>query len=229
MKLPIKLLLAVLLLCSALWADTAENFDNVSALSGLGWVMVNNSSPSGSTGWFQGNPAVFTSQNGAPDSYIAANFDNAGFGGNISNWLLSPEFSIFNGEVVSFYARTEPGGAVFNDSLELRLSVTGASTDVGASDSSLGDFTILLLSINSAQTGSFPEDWTLFTATIAGLSGSNLSGRIGLRYNVTDTSVNGDYIGVDHFSVPEPGSLSLSLLAVGFIGISLFRYKPRLA
>jgi len=79
------------LLCSALWADTAENFDNVSSLSGLGWVFVNNSNPVGSTGWFQGNTAVFSSQNGAPDSYIAANFDNAAFGGNISDWLLSPE------------------------------------------------------------------------------------------------------------------------------------------
>jgi len=100
---------------------------------------------------------------------------------------------------------------------------------VGATDTSLGDFTTLLLAINSTQNGSFPEDWTKFTATISGLSGSGGSGRIALRYNMTDTSVNGDYIGIDHFSVPEPGSLSLALLAAGFIGISLFRYKPRLA
>src|SRR5262245_48825267 len=142
MKLPMKLMLALFLLCPALWADT-ENFDNVAALSGLGWVQVNNSSPVGSSGWFQGAPVVFSAENGAADSYIAANFLNAAFGGNISNWLLSPELSLFNGETVSFFARTEVGGAIFNDSLELRLSTNGSSTDVGASDTSLGDFTTL--------------------------------------------------------------------------------------
>jgi hypothetical protein len=228
MKLSIKFTLAVLVLCSAAWADTSENFDNITTLAGSGWVLVNNSNPVGSTGWFQGDPSVFSSQNGAPDSYIAANFNNAGFGGNISDWLISPEMAFSNGTVISFYARTEPGGAIFNDSLEVRLSTNGASADVGTTDSSLGDFTTLLLSINSAQTGSFPEDWTLFTATISGLSGSN-SGRIAFRYNLTDTSVNGDYIGIDHVSVPEPGSLVLSLLGAGFLGIILFRYKPRLA
>src|SRR5882757_9999516 len=201
MKLPIKLTLGVLLLCSALWADTTENFDNVSTLAGSGWVMINNSNPVGSTGWFQGDPSIFSSQNGAPNSYIAAKFDNAGFGGNISNWLLTPEIGLFNGEVVSFYARTEPSGAIFNDSLELRLSTNGTSTNVGSTDTSLGDFTTLLLAINGSQTGSFPEDWTLFTATISGLSGSGtIGGRIALRYNVTDTSLNGDFIGVDHFA-----------------------------
>jgi hypothetical protein len=229
MKLPIKLTLAVLVLCSAVWADTTENFNDITTLAGAGWVMVNNSNPAGSTGWFQGDPSVFSAQSGAPDSYIAANFNNAGFGGNVSNWLITPEMTLFNGEVVSFYARTEPGGSIFNDGLELRLSTNGASTNVGATDSSVGDFTTLLLSINASQNGSFPEDWTLFTATISGLSGSGTAARIALRYDVTDTSVNGDYIGVDHFSVPEPSSTALALIGVVFIGISLLRYKPRLA
>lgn len=229
MKLPIKLTLAVLVLCSAVWADTTENFNDITTLAGSGWVMVNNSNPAGSTGWFQGDPTVFSAQSGAPDSYIAANFNNAGFAGNISNWLITPEMTLFNGETVSFYARTESGGSIFNDGLELRLSTNGASTNVGTTDSSVGDFTTLLLSINASQNGSFPEDWTLFTATISGLSGSGTAARIALRYDVTDTSVNGDYIGVDHFSVPEPSSIALSLIGVGFIGISLLRYKPRLA
>src|SRR5262245_1198023 len=67
-----------------------ENFDDVTALAG--WTAVNNSAPGGVTGWFQGNDAIFPSESGAPDSYIAANFLNAGSGA-ISNWLIMPEIS----------------------------------------------------------------------------------------------------------------------------------------
>jgi hypothetical protein len=103
-----------------LLADSfTENFNDVSTLSAAGWVDVNNSTPGGTTSWFQGNPDVFAAQSGAADSYIAANFDNVPFGGNISNYLITPEPSLNNGVKISFYARTEADGAIFNDSLEL--------------------------------------------------------------------------------------------------------------
>jgi hypothetical protein len=228
MKVLLKLTLCVFCFTAVVWADTlTEGFDNIATLSGAGWVQTNNSSPAGTSGWFQGNPLVFSSQSGAPDSYIAANFLNAAPGGNISNWLLTPVLSLSNGQVVSFFARTEVGGAIFNDSLELRLSTNGASTDVGATDTSLGDFTTLLLTINPTLNGSFPEGWTQFTVTLSGLS-SGVTGRLAFRYNVTDTSFNGDYIGIDSVTVPEPGPLSAMLLATGLMGIALFRYKQRL-
>ena len=63
----------------------SENFDDISTLAASGWLFVNNSTPGGSTSWFQGNDGVFASQAGAADSYIAANYLNAGAGGNISN------------------------------------------------------------------------------------------------------------------------------------------------
>ena len=55
-----------------------EGFDDITTLVNPGgWVMQNNSMPGpGSTGWFQGNTLVFTSQSGADDSYIGANFNN---------------------------------------------------------------------------------------------------------------------------------------------------------
>src|SRR5262245_39083807 len=66
------------------------NFDNVASLVPNGWAIVNNSAPAGTTDWFQGNPGVFNAQSGAANSYVAANFEAAGFGGNISDWLISP-------------------------------------------------------------------------------------------------------------------------------------------
>src|ERR1700690_2848835 len=80
----------LLMIPLALSAGVVENFDDINTLAGSGWVMTNNSSPIGTTGWFQGNTAVFDAQAGPPDAYIAANFNNAAFGGNISNWLMTP-------------------------------------------------------------------------------------------------------------------------------------------
>ncbi|HYP51417.1 MAG TPA: choice-of-anchor J domain-containing protein, partial [Pyrinomonadaceae bacterium] len=50
-----------------------EGFDNITTLPGSGWFTQNNSVPVGTTGWFQGNPAVFPAQAGATNSYIGAN------------------------------------------------------------------------------------------------------------------------------------------------------------
>ena len=188
-----------------------ENFEDVGALGAAGWVMVNNSAPAGTTDWFQGNAGVFTSQAGSANSYVAANFEAADFGGNISDWLISPTLTFHNTDVISFWARTESGSA-FPDRLELRLSLNGPSSNVGATDASVGDFSTLLLSVNPALApGGFPENWALFQATISGLGGAT-DGRFAFRYNVADTSVNGDYIGIDSVrvtAVPEPATLPL--------------------
>ena len=207
-----------------------ENFDDVSLLAGGGWAAVNNSDPIGTTGWFQGNTGVFASQAGAADAYIAANFENAALGGDISNWLLTPELALDNGTTINFYSRTEEG-APFPDRLELRLSVNGASTNVGVTDASVGDFATLLLTLNPGLlVGGYPESWTLFSATLSGL-GAPTSGRFGFRYFVTDTSINGDYIGIDTLSVesavstavPEP--VTMLTMGIGLLGIHRARRR----
>src|SRR5690606_34896138 len=109
-----------------------ENFDDINLLSGSGWFLVNNSSPLGTTSWFQGNNGTFDSFNGAANSYIAANFNNTSGTGIISTWLLTPNRTFRNGDVLTFYTRKAEGGTDYPDRLEVRLSTNGASTNVGA-------------------------------------------------------------------------------------------------
>jgi len=222
-------LAAVLLLAVAGSAAAApiltEHFDNIATLPGAGWVQINNSAPAGTTGWFQGNPAVFPAYGGAPDAYIAANFNNAAPGGNISNWLLTPTLSISNGDRLSFFTRTEDP-AIFADGLQVRLSLNGASVDVGATDSSVGDFTTLFLWLNPllAPDG-YPSSWTQFSATVGGLGGP-ATGRYAFRYFVPDTNVNGNYIGIDDVSVePVPEPATLSLVGLGAVALGLRRRR----
>jgi hypothetical protein len=222
-------LLALILLAVGLDALAApgllsEGFDNIATLPGSGWIQTNNSSPIGTTQWFQGNSGIFPSQAGAPDAYIAANFDNAGAAGNISNWLITPTVTLANGEVFSFYTRTEVG-IPFPDRLEVRLSTNGATfADVGGTATSVGDFTTLLLAINpNLEVGGYPEDWTQFSITLSGLGAGVSSGRFAFRYFVTNTNLNADYIGIDTVlfsAVPEPSKLVLCALALSILGFA---------
>ena len=206
----------------------SENFDSFPPGS---WVNVNNSAPPGTTDWFHGNSGIFAAQQGAADAYAAANFNGAAFGGNISSWLITPTLSLDNGQVFSFYTRTE-SPAAFGDRMQVRLSSNGSSTDVGTTVSSVGDFSNLLLDINpSAADSGYPDDWTLYSLTLSGLSGP-ISGRLAFRYLVTDTSLNGNYIGLDTVALsdsvattPLPATLPLFASGLGLLGVMVRRRK----
>ncbi|MGN6520096.1 MAG: choice-of-anchor J domain-containing protein, partial [Dokdonella sp.] len=189
-----------------------EDFDNVGLLAGSGWVIQNNSQPLGPNSWYQGiptsatpDPGPFNAFNGAPNAYIAANFAaTTGGSGVISDWLVTPNRTFRNGDVFQFYTRrptTPAGGTEFPDRLELRLSTNGASTNVGSTAATFGDFSTLLLSINpTLVTNVYPAVWTQYTVTISGLPAPT-SGRIAFRYFVTGAGPSGsnsDYIGVDN-------------------------------
>ncbi|MGH8100074.1 MAG: choice-of-anchor J domain-containing protein [Chthoniobacterales bacterium] len=186
-----------------------EGFDDISNLVGMGWFMQNNSMPIGGTGWFQGNPTMFTSQMGAPNSYIAADFNNGSGDATISNWLMTPTLLLQNGGVMSFWTRTAtPGAQLFPDRLQVRMSTNGTSTDVGNTATSVGDFTTLLLDINSTYADDYPHVWTQYTVTISGLP-SSTTGRLAFRYFVEDGGPSGsrsNYIGIDTmaYACPSP-------------------------
>jgi len=218
MNLTIKLTryLAVLLAVAASFSAVAspiltEGFNDISTLPASGWVLVNNSDPLGSTNWFQGTPGIFPAPTGPADSYIAANFNNAGIGGAVSNWLLTPVVSLANGESLDFSLRLLGEG--FLDRVEVYFSTNGASANVGASPTSTGDFSLLTAFDSDTDTG-----WMDKSIIVAGL-GTPSSGRFAFRYVADNNLRAGDYIGIDSVAVnaaavPEPGTIALMLIGV---------------
>ena len=175
----------------------SEGFDDITALPG--WYAQNNSAPLGIIDWFQGNSGVFSAHAGATNAYIAANYNNTAGVGTISNWLLTPELELADGETFSFWTRTTTG-SIWADRLEVRLSTNGDSTNVGTLATDVGDFVTLLLSVNPdlISTG-YPQEWTQFSVTLSGIP-SGATGRFAFRYFVTDGGPNGsnsNYIGID--------------------------------
>lgn len=198
-----------------------ESWD--SAIPGTGWVTQNNSVPVGSTGWFQGNTAVFTGQT---SGYIGANFNNTTGTNTISNWLISPNRTFSNGDVIKFWTRTITDNP-FPDRLQVRLSTNGTSTNVGTGSAGVGDFTTVLLDINPTYDtttgpppGMYPDVWTEVTITLSGLAGPT-SGRIAFRYFVElggPTGDNSNYIGIDTFSYTPGGAVVTADAALDYNG-----------
>lgn len=178
-----------------------EGFDNVGGLTG--WSQWNQSVPPG-TGWFQGNPGIFSAQNGPPGSYAGVNFLSADNGsGSVDNWLITPTLALGGLTTLSFYANSA-GSAGFSDLLEVRFASGSAGTGLDAFDT-------LLLTIGGEA--GFPTQWSQFTASFTATG----DGRFAFRY-LGDASAM-DYIGIDSVqvitAVPEPGAYLMLLAGLG--------------
>ncbi len=201
-----------------------QSFDDIETLPAEGWSIQNNSEAPGSASWFQGNgddPDIFPAYEGDPNAYIGVNF-NSTAASLIYNWLITPEVALENGTTMSFWTRTITSSA-FPDRIQVRLSTSGASVDVGASPGEEGDFTNVLLSINeSLQQGGYPDVWTQYEVTVSGLAAPT-SGRFAFLYFVEDggpVGANSNYIGIDEVVIssgivageagPDGSSVSLS-------------------
>lgn len=194
-----------------------ENFD---AGVPQGWVVKNLSEPLGTIGWFQGNEAVFQAHQGAPNSYVAANFASGANISTISNWLILPTSTYRNGDTLSFYTRSAD---LYPDRMEVRFSDVGG-TDVGSTATSVGTFSTLLISINPMlQMDVYPEQWTRYSTTLSGLTGPT-SGAFAFRYTVTDGGLfgqNSNYIGIDTVQIapiPEPGTYVMMAAGLAMVG-----------
>jgi subtilisin-like proprotein convertase family protein len=173
-----------------------------------GWAQQNLSSPVGSVPtWIFGTATVLSpAQNGTPNSYVLGNFNNVAGNNTISNWLFAPTTTLANGDQIVFYTRTVAAPA-FPDRLQVRMSTNGASVNAGSTNTSVGDFTTLLLDINPGLTATgYPSTWTQFTATVSGLA-APVSGRIAFRYFVTSggpAGANSDNVGIDNVTYQKP-------------------------
>jgi hypothetical protein len=215
--------LSTVLVCPAFAADLTEGFEDVAGLfTSGGWVQINRSNPLGPATYLQGGSSLSPAQSGPANSFAVVNFastgspDGSSGSGTISNWAITPALGYNNGDTVSFWTRS---GGLFPDRLELRFSTNGASTDVGTTATSVGDFSTLLLSVNpDLSSNGYPTSWSQFGATISGLQAPTI-GRVAFRYFVTNggpDGANSNIIGLDTLriipAVPEPAMLSVCVL-----------------
>ena len=206
----------------------SEGFDTVSKSIDRGWVIANNTKPIGTMAWVQGffyaslypgklsvNAYNYVSTGGFSGnnpSYAGADFImttadcGSGNKATCSNWLISPEVVMKDGDQLSFFTRTYRNPAPGADRLQVRVNTANGTANVGRDSNSTGGFVKVILDINPAflldGVGSYPGEWTKYTAIIDGVPVAKKS-RIAFRYYVPNGGPLGDNsvgIGIDQFS-----------------------------
>ena len=233
-------------------AVITEGFDTVAGAAGSplctlaanlttsGWFAKNNAVPAGTTCVFNGGAGTTPpAQSGAATSYAAMNFNSSTGAGDISTWFVTPRVNFGTGARLEFWTRGVTGNT-FPDSMQVRLSTAAdaGTPDVGATTTSVGTFTTLLLDINptlaaasatcapgvagglaftaanSTITGYPLADWCKITISGAALPSTG-SGRIAFRYYPTaggPSGANSNFIGVDTFSFDEGGAAGATVV-----------------
>jgi hypothetical protein len=201
-----------------------EEFDTAQKAYDRGWRFINRSIDIGRTSWQ--NPTdltgiPFISYSGTGNGYLWADYQStSSAAGTISNWAVSPEVTMQNGDKIVFYTRTELSffngdSTDFVNRMQVRMNKTTSLNCGDGTDP--GDFTIPLLDINpfyyeflkSAFSNpsnplyqqarqAYPHVWTRFEATVVGLN-EPTKGRFAFRYFTEEAGSNGraTSIGID--------------------------------
>lgn len=172
-----------------------ERFDG--AFPPAGWTTVNRDA-GGSTGpWEQGDPTRFPALEG-PDAGFAGDEYTTSNGLYIDDYLITPNTgtALDPGAVDSlvFYARSYD--SPYPDSLEIRVSTTGADT---------ADFTILLDYIEVPKTG-----WTRYAYEVPLATSRFIAFRY-LIYNGGSSGDNSVYLGIDVPHIVRYGATTASV------------------
>lgn len=203
-----------------------EEFDDVSEAVTKGWVIKNNSNPAGANAWGQGRyennlggskagrvigmPAYSASK--SPFDYVSVDATCVNSVGAINCWLISPQTTVKNGDVLSFFTRAmndQDWSNFAKDRMQVRANFVDGSVDCGVSAADSGKFMTRLLDINPTMAnndpGGYPQAWRKYTITISGLA-TRTKARFAFRY-LSATGVSGglggtnasSLIGVDQF------------------------------
>jgi len=201
-----------------------EEFDTAQNAYNRGWRFINRSDVIGRTNWQ--NPSTLTgvpflSYSGTGNGYLWADYQStSSAAGTISNWAVSPEIIMQNGDKIIFYTRCEvlAFGAIntdFVNRMQVRLNKLNTLNCGDGIDP--GDFTTPLLDVNpfynefilqsfnnpadprhNEALQAYPHVWTRFEATVIGLN-EPTKGRFAFRYFTEEAGNNGraSSIGVD--------------------------------
>lgn len=202
----------------------SENFSDVGSLGAKGWVITNRSDKPGPEAWRQGRfestnkftggfdymvgfPAYRAEK--SPHDFISCDMYAGALVANMSVWLITPVTTIKNGDVFEFYTRAHLDDGSYtwgkdgNDRMQVRANFSNTSDNVGTDWQSVGNFTTLLRDINPNLTLlGYPQTWTRFTITVAGVTGT-IKGRFAFRYFAPTAGPdgnNGSLVGVDEVS-----------------------------
>lgn len=201
-----------------------EEFDTAKVAYNKGWRFINRSDEIGRSVWqnpdgLTGIP--FLSWSGTGAGYLWVDYQSTSSdAGIISNWAVSPEIIMQNGDKIVFYTRNQlysfAGDSTdFINRMQVRMNKTTSLNCGDGADP--GDFTVPLLDINpfyyefsknayinplnpnfQKARQAYPHVWTRFEATVIGLNGPT-KGRFAFRYFIEGGGLNGfgSSVGVD--------------------------------